>query len=555
MARNRIIYGSQSVWCNGEILYRVQTLGSTTTFTSEDIFELGHLDIVDVVDDVPAVAVTLNTNDWGDVKTMATLAQVATAKAVMTGTPADDTTANLATVSGTGLTEKAYHHGACLADFAITCGNLPGVSVWAPVQSECDLGTLADNIDQTVFMDEVFVNSLEFGYTTGANATENYGAETDQKMWLLNDGRFVNWEEISVSWVGASGEFTLASGSTVRLAGFSDGTMGYLRVDENGARGMTLYDASALDGDGEQIVLPVVSGTASAADVFTMVGYDPANPSNGPYIVHMPSTIGGVAFTPGAGDLVYALYAANGYNTSMGDRYFQILDDTERPDTIGALRQGQVEIYLVADSDNSYANAWRLTAVTITADLTREALAELGHLGPYDRPLTVPVPITVTVDTTAGDLEHWSRFANRYAEFAADTMDEIDLADLMASEDLKLVVKVFAQTDEEAGGTGSSRVIATGSNLIGQDKYFSDGTAPGDVQSSTNSVYSAGEQEYALKTIVVEHLKITDEAYTLDLGTNATQTFGFRSTNDLYVIKGDLDVAHITDGNKIRRNS
>ena len=77
MARNRIIYASQSVWCNGEVLYRVQSLGSTTTFTSEDIFELGHLDIVDVVDDVPAVAVTLNTNDFGDVRTLAILAQVA----------------------------------------------------------------------------------------------------------------------------------------------------------------------------------------------------------------------------------------------------------------------------------------------------------------------------------------------------------------------------------------------------------------------------------------------------------------------------------------------
>jgi len=37
MARNRIIYASQSVWANGEVLYRVQSLGTTTTFTSEDI--------------------------------------------------------------------------------------------------------------------------------------------------------------------------------------------------------------------------------------------------------------------------------------------------------------------------------------------------------------------------------------------------------------------------------------------------------------------------------------------------------------------------------------
>lgn len=67
------------------------------------------------------------------------------------------------------------------------------------------------------------------------------------------------------------------------------------------------------------------------------------------------------------------------------------------------------------------------------------------------------------------------------------------------------------------------------------------------------SAIAAAQREYALKTLVVEHLKMTDEAYTLDMGTNATQTFGFRSTNDLYVVKGDLDIYHITDGRKIRR--
>ena len=35
--RNRIIYASQSVIVDGNFLYRVQTLGSTSTFTSEDI--------------------------------------------------------------------------------------------------------------------------------------------------------------------------------------------------------------------------------------------------------------------------------------------------------------------------------------------------------------------------------------------------------------------------------------------------------------------------------------------------------------------------------------
>ena len=35
--RNRIIYASQSIWADGYIMYRVQTLGATTTFKNEDI--------------------------------------------------------------------------------------------------------------------------------------------------------------------------------------------------------------------------------------------------------------------------------------------------------------------------------------------------------------------------------------------------------------------------------------------------------------------------------------------------------------------------------------
>jgi hypothetical protein len=381
-------------------------------------------------------------------------------------------------------------------------------------------------------MDEVFVNSLEFGYTTGANATENYGAETDQKMWVLNDGKFVNYEVLEYANY-STGSGTLASGVTI--ATFSDGSLGFLRTDVDGARGITYFDSS----ENEQVNWEVRAGSGGGDGYFT---YDETTDT-----LYLPTSNGP---TTGAGDKIFAVYSADGYISYMNNKYFEILDTTERPDTTGALRQGQVEIYIVSDSDSAYTNAWRLTAVTITADLTREALAELGHLGPYDRPLTVPVPITVTIDTTAGDLEHWSRFADRYAAFADDSMVDIDLADLFSSEDLKLVVKVFAQTDEEAGGTGSGRTVATGADIIGQDAFHSAANT-----SSVKSTIAAAQTERALKTIVVEHLKITDEAYTLDLGTNATQTFGFRSTNDLYVVKGDLDIMHITNGNKIRRNA
>lgn len=542
MARNRIIYASQSVWCNGEVLYRVQSLGSTTTFTSEDIFELGHLDIIDVVDDVPAVAVTLNTNDFGDVHTLATLAQVADSKNDMDAT-ADNSNANLVVVSGTSYTESwhgvSYLHGVALADFAIVCGNLPGVTIWAPVQDECSLGTLDDNIDQTLFLDEVFINSLEFGYTTGANATENYGAETDKKMWLLNDGRFVNYEDFDGTEFAAAPadevHLTLASGVDT-VATLTGSTLGFLRKDDDGAPAVTFHDYS----ENTVTNYPIIVGEDPVAGSFV---YDAdGHHGLGAFMVYKPTDL-----TIANEDKVEMIYAADAYGTATTSKYFTVLDSLERPDMLGALRQGQVEVYIVDPNDPApaYDTAWRLTGCTITCDLTREALMELGHLGPYDRPLTLPIPITVTVDSTAGDLENWSKVAGRLAEYDALTLNDLDLGDLMAEEDLKLVVKIYAQTDEEANGTAANRVIATDSPLIDQH-YWNDGVM---------GTYAGGNTEYPLKTIVVEHLKVTDEGATLDMGANMTQTFGFRSTNDLYVIKGEVGIASITGELTIRRNA
>jgi len=529
MARNRIIYASESVWANGEVLYRVQSFGSTTTFNSEDIFELGHLDIIDIVDDVPSVAITLNTNDFGDVRTLAVLAQLSPEKIKMDAT-ATSSNANLVVVSGTSLTPTTtFMHGVSLADFAITCGNLPGVTIWSPVQEECSIGTLSNNIDQTVFLDEVYVNSIEFGYSTGANATENYGAETDNKMWLLNDGRFVNYDKYELT--GTETQVSLTLGASDNVATLSTG-LGFLRKDENGAAAVTYFDSST----NTVRNIEVIAGTAADATKFV---YNAA----GPHVVYLPTSL-----TINNGDRIEVIYAADAYGSGTSNTYFKALDDANRPDSIGALRQGQIEVYIVSDSDTSYDIAWRLTGCTISANLTRTPLAELGHLGPYDRPLTLPIPITVNVNTTAGDLENWAKVADQLAAFKTNTLDDIDLADLMTSEDLKLIVKIYGQTDEEAGGTGANRKIAAGSKFIGQN-YFVDG-----VLNNGGSAYVAGDREYALKTIVVEHLKITEEGMTLDMGNNATQTFNFRSTNDLYVVKGDVSIQNVTSDFKIRRN-
>lgn len=512
MARNRIIYASQSVWANGEVLYRVQSLGSTVSFTSENIFELGHLDIIDAVDDVPAVTITLNTNDFGDVRTMAILAQVSPERIAMDVT-ADVTNGNL--VSG-----DTYLHGVAIADFAVVCGNLPGVTLWSPIQDECDIGTLANNIEQSMFFDAVYVNSLEFSYTTGANATENYGAETDNKMYLLNEGAFINWETPEVT--AAMTDFTLASGVAIPI--LSTSNAGFLRKTTNGEPAITVYSSA----NNTMVNYAIKPNDAVDYDPAAHFSYDPAaldGTAVGPYTVTVPTDL-----TLAAEDRLQVVYSANGYVDAMNQYFIPYVGELNSG--VGALRQGQIEVYIVDAGSTDIA--WRLTGVTISADLTREPLMELGHLRAYDRPLTLPVPITVNIDSTAGDLENWARFAGKLAEFRADTLDDISLTDLMNKADLILMVKVYVQTDEEAGGTGASRRVNT-DQPVGHT-YFVDGAL-------SAAPYALGDREYALKTLVVKNLKITDEGNTLDLGSNATQTFGFRSDNDLFVVKGDLSPA------------
>jgi hypothetical protein len=534
MARNRIIYASQSVWVDGEVLYRVQSLGTSSSFTSEDVFELGHLDIVDVVDDVPAVTVTLNTNDFGDVKTLATLAQVASAKKDMDATATVDN-ANLVAGGST------YLHGVALADFAVVCGNLNGVTLWAPVQDECSIGTLANNIDQTLFLDAVFVNSLEFSYTTGANATENYGAETDNKMWLLNDGRFVNFEStVSGSLLGTDetdevtaqmvldGYVDLSLATTAEVAMLSTG-IGFLRKTDDGEAAVTYYNNTT--GDVTNIAIVEKTSPLTLPDDLEEDKFVYTNTGTA-HRIYFPS-VG----SPIVGDRLEVIYAANAYAGSMNTYFTPLEEPTTRPDGIGAVRQGQVEAYVIdPDTSTSYETTWRLTGVTLSADLTREPLTELGHLGPYDRPLTLPIPINITVESTAGDLETWARFAGKLDDYTADTLDDIDLTDLMIKDNLILVVKVYHQTDEEAGGTGANRRVLAGSELIGDD-YFDDGVM---------GTYVEGDVERPLKTMVVKNLKITDESMTLDLGSNATQSYGFRTNNDLFAIKGGVSLANVT---------
>jgi hypothetical protein len=526
MARNRIIYASQSVIVNGDFLYRVQTLGSTTTFNSTDLFELGQQDVIDVVDDVPTVAITLDTNDWGTCRTAAALASVDTTAFDVTATAGNGT---LTAVSGTS--NISYYHGVGLSYYGVSGAEF---DLWAPVQSESALGTANDAIDQSLFMSRCFATGITTNYTVGGEATENFTAETDNKTWFLNDGRFISQEQWDLTGVVTTIDLGLADGVN-QVQTLSDNSLAFLHINpDDGKRSIK----HMIDADGSVAYYEVVDGAATA----TQAGYNSAT-----NVITLPTGV-----TTANGDTLIVRYAADAYAGASGDsdsqkaNYFTAATDANTEgdhSNIGGLRQGQIEINLV-DPDvltagDDYDLALRLQTVGINANLAREALSELGHLKPYDRPVTFPIEINTTVETTAGDLETFAKFAGKEAEFDNATLLDLTIDHLLQKDNLILVVQIYNQTDVEAGGTGSDRKVLT-TDLEGRD-YFVQGAV-----ATYGTVNPASpEREYPVKTVIVPGLKATSEGMTLDQGSNATQSFAFRSTNKMFFVKGFVPLSDL----------
>jgi hypothetical protein len=155
-----------------------------------------------------------------------------------------------------------------------------------------------------------------------------------------------------------------------------------------------------------------------------------------------------------------------------------------------------------------------------------------------------------------GDLVEYATFASKKQGVTIDkTTDEISIYDFMtASNRLDLVVQIFQQTDEEAGGVGSQRRVIT-REMVG-DEYYQRGQRhtyyTGDTDPDTGinpteipSVPTKDNthRERPLKTIIAKDLRITDEAYNISMGENASQSYSFRGTNRIFAVLGEVDVA------------
>lgn len=472
---------------------RVQALGSSSRLTTEDMKELGSLNIVEIVDDVPQVDISIDQNENGTNDLVAILANkgygcnvVAIPSGSQMGTAAVEVLPGSYFVNGERIffeglaslpisagAQKVYLKGevtggasakvaaaastpAGAIEIASVVGSvnilqssitdtrpfkqvtaldyeLANVDIFVPVKQSGD----GDVIKRTMYMERAFANNIDFSFQTSGVATTSFRLETDNKRWFLNTNAQIIVKQFKTTTAPALtldvAPATLANGNKM------------LKVTKNGE---TLYEGAGKD--------------------FTVT-----------------SSVLTLNVAPVAGDIVKVRYTAS----TSGAFFIPVpVAETPHPELAGGLKQGQIEIYL---SDNNNDRVSRVQSARMSLPLTREQLAELGSIKPYDRPMQLPVNVTVSLELTDSDLEMMARFAG-YTNLS--TVKEIALEDLVKN--MGLTIKLFRESDVKRAKLAADH----------PDKY-------------------------AIKTYKITNLIPQSENWDVRVDSDATQSFEFLAHN------------------------
>ena len=399
---NSIRYDWVTCVIDGVIARRVQTLGSTTDFTEEKLLEIGDQGYAEVTEEA-AVSITLDTNDWGSVNTIALLAGLyRTAFAADNGGYKGSLGDNTYVVTHNSFQEAA-------------------VDITAPVSE--DGTTLA----RTLYLGYCFVNSLSFSYDVGGIAAENYSLESDFKRWYLNDHRK------AIVYVAAYQSATTARISDVNL---QSGYTGLL-VSVNGVTAADQLTATGRPGLGSTITLTdngsdtdVTSSTPALSletgdRIRVLVSQDSTTTIT--FLTSTPSGVGG---------------ATKGMVT---------IHMSDATDTTVSGVQGQTDTERVL----------RVQSLTVDVDLSREVLEELGNYRAYARSLQSPVPISATLTVNDGDLETWANLSQLTWD---GNLDELDIEDFVKTSIVE--VRIFKDKRTHTIDTSGSDGTTAGSNTL-----------------------------------------------------------------------------------------
>lgn len=223
---NRVTYRGASLFINGVQIDRASAFGATATINKEDTFELGNPGIVEVVDDINEVTMTLDTNEYGSIKTLA------------------------------AIVGKEDESGTVI-DLVNDVGTAEAVAIWQYIKPEDE-----DEITCAQLMKNCFMNSLSLSYSTDGVATESYGFVSDNRKWLYGDYKEVSIVELSYSegaWTGS-----VAGATKLRVQGVVVDGHETTEYTTTGGSGGTVT-VTIPNTTGSENVYAIVSGDSGAS--------------------------------------------------------------------------------------------------------------------------------------------------------------------------------------------------------------------------------------------------------------------------------------------------
>lgn len=537
MATNRIKSASVAVYANDTQLDRLQAFGVSARLDSEDLKEIGNLDIVEVIDSIPTVDITCDANQYGSIKTLAKFANknrdwatvvvtlstsgavsisdgdvylserlvkkaAASTQAITFPTGALQHKIDALSITSAGAV--TYTQGTATGTaFAATPATAPaGQVLVAYVESYSTAASAAVELTYLNILNvngsqEIKLRDFEFAKVDFVVPVKESGDNTETtsaitRSMYISDA-FVNRYDAAFSVNGLATEnYSLESDNKTWFLN-SAGTIFVDRLVGAGATSAALTNVPTVR-DNNLSTLAAYKYNASTAVYTELTEQIAAVTSAVPagYSVSGSTITFGTA--PTTGEVIVVRYPTTGVVGSAQPFFRRVPNAIDaHPVVAGGLKQGQVEIYLSDDATN---HVLRLQSVSISSSLAREALYEIGHKRAYDRPMTFPIPITIQVEATASDLKEFARLCGKSAAYTNGTLKELSIDQFIKN--LDLTVKIYREDDV--------------------------------TRASAPSV-----QSIPLKTIQVDNVTVTDENTDVRVEGNGTQTFGLKANTSLTV--------------------
>ena len=301
-----------------------------------------------------------------------------------------------------------------------------------------------DNNIYTEFIKDAYLSGYSFNGTVDGNATESYSLVSNSKTWFLGDQVHIirnklTYAEVDQSW---GPDISLSYDIKKVLSVVHNGRV--LDSSEYTAT-VTAGDASIkIDGStADDDVYATFAGTATLESL-EQVGFTPQGVD-----------VAGSAKRRGH----IEVYLAKGQNINSGETFIDTLN---------------------VDEDMLF----RVQSVSVDATLNREDIPQLGNTHYYDRPLQLPIDVSVSFDLIFSELKAFAKFCGK------DDMTGVNELNLdNFKNDIGMVIRIYNERDVD------------------------------DIDNSRKVV----------KEIHVPYLIPTDEAFNISLDGQATQTFSFRS--------------------------